>query len=158
MFEMSLPWWEFALRGGLCYLGLLTLLRLSGKRSFGEMSPFDIVVLMIVGGTLRSAIVGHDTSLPGPFIAVATILLLDKLLCWLAAASPLVDRILEGDSVTLVRDGRLLPGALFRHNISRAAFERELRAHKLRSVHEVDEARLEANGRLTFLKHPENAS
>jgi hypothetical protein len=56
------------------------LLRLTGKRSFGEMSPFDIVVLMLVGGALRSAMVGHDDSFLGPFIAVAGVLLLDKLL------------------------------------------------------------------------------
>ena len=44
-FELSMPWWEFVLRGACSYLGLLLALRLTGKRSFGEMSPFDIVVL-----------------------------------------------------------------------------------------------------------------
>jgi uncharacterized membrane protein YcaP (DUF421 family) len=42
----------------------LILLRLRGKRSFGEMTTFDIVVLMLVGGTLRTAIIGDDGFLP----------------------------------------------------------------------------------------------
>ena len=58
LFPQTMPWWEFGLRGIGCYLGLLVLLRLSGKRTFGEMSPFDIVVLILVGGALRSAMVG----------------------------------------------------------------------------------------------------
>jgi uncharacterized membrane protein YcaP (DUF421 family) len=151
-FDLSMPWYAFAVRGAVCYLGLLALLRLTGKRSFGEMSPFDIVVLILVGGVLRSATVGKDTSLLGPFIAIATILALDALLARLGAMSPAFDRLLEGRSVLLARRGAIEPGALVRHSISQAAFERELRAHQIHSVEEADEARLEANGRLTVFK------
>src|SRR5215831_17415994 len=147
-----MPWWEFVLRGACCYLGLLLALRLTGKRSFGEMSLFEIVVLIIVGGALRSALVGKDASLLGPFISVATILLLDKLLGWIAARSPVFDRLLEGKPDVLARAGRFVPGALVRHSISPAAFEREARIHEVRSVEEVDEARLESNGQITFLR------
>jgi uncharacterized membrane protein YcaP (DUF421 family) len=116
------------------------------------MAPFDIVVLIIVGGALRSALVGKDASLLGPFISVATILLLDVLLGWLAARSATIERVITGGSVLLARARRLVPGAPPRHNIARAAFDRELRSHDLRSVAEVDEARLESNGRVTFLR------
>ena len=152
MFDLALPWWEFVLRGAVCYVGLLILLRLTGKRSFGELSPFDIVVLMLVGGALRSAIVGKDTSLIGPLIAVATILALDKILAWLSARNQAIDHLLEGRPVLLARNGSLVPGALARHSISPGAFERELRANNLPTLAAVDEARLEANGRITFLK------
>ena len=91
-FELSLPWWHFVLRGAVTYIGLLVLMRLSGKRTFGEMSPFDVVVLMLVGGALRTALVGDDHSVLAGFIAVVTILALDKLLAYLAARSPAIDR------------------------------------------------------------------
>ena len=151
MFDMDLPWWEFAVRGATCYLGLLIMLRLTGKRAFGEMSPFDIVVLVLVGGTLRSAMVGRDASLLGPFIAVAAILLVDKALAWIAARSPMVDHLIEGRAVLLAKAGKLVPDALRRHNISPAAFDRELRSHEHASLAGVREARLEANGRITVL-------
>jgi len=151
LFPRELPWWEFIIRGAGCYIGLLILLRLTGKRSFGEMSPFDIVVLILVGGALRSAMVGKDDSFLGPFFAVAGVLALDKVLGVLATLSPAFNRLLEGRDALLAKSGKLVPGALHRHRIPAAVFERELRAHNVRSVDQVEEARLEVNGRITVL-------
>ena len=153
LFPQALPWWEFVLRGAGCYIGLLILLRLTGKRSFGEMSPFDIVVLILVGGALRSAMVGKDDSFFGPFLAVAGVLALDKLLGIAATLSPTFNRLLEGRDALLAKHGQMIPGALRRHGIPDAVFERELRAHDVPSVNQIAEARLEVNGRITVLKH-----
>lgn len=157
LFPQELPWWEFVVRGAGCYIGLLILLRLTGKRSFGEMSPFDIVVLILVGGALRSAMVGKDDSFFGPFLAVVGVLALDKLLGIAATLSPAFNRLIEGREALLAKHGQTIPGALRRHRIPEAVFERELRAHEVRSVDQVDEARLEVTGRITVLKpeHPE---
>jgi uncharacterized membrane protein YcaP (DUF421 family) len=151
-FLPQLPWWEFAVRGIGCYLGLLVLLRLAGKRSFGEMSPFDIVVLILVGGALRSAMIGKDDSFLGPFIAVAAIIAVDKVFATVSTRVPLFNRLFEGRSSLLVQRGKVLPDSLLRHNIPHAAFERELRMHEIRAVEEIDEARIEANGHFTVLK------
>ena len=152
LFSLSMPWWQFALRGIACYIGLLVLLRMTGKRAFGEMAPFDIVVLILVGGALRSAIVGKDDSLLGPFIGVTSILAADKVLGYLSAVSPAFGRLMEGTPVLLARGGRVLPGALRRQSISRDAFDRELRAHSVHSVAQVEEALLEPNGRVSIFK------
>jgi uncharacterized membrane protein YcaP (DUF421 family) len=127
-------------------------MRLAGKRSFGEMAPFDIIVLVLVGGALRSAMVGHDDSFLGPFFAVAGVLILEKFLGILATLSPVFNRFLEGRSALLARGGQIIPGALRRHEIPTEVFERALRAHEVRSVSEVDEARLEVNGRINVLR------
>lgn len=152
LFPQAFPWWEFVLRGAGCYIGLLVLLRLTGKRSFGEMSPFDIVVLILVGGALRSAMVGRDDSFLGPFFAVAGVLVLDKVLGVLATRSAAFNRLLEGRPALLAKHGEAIPGALRQHGIPEAVFERELREHEVRSPDEIDEARLEVNGRITVLK------
>lgn len=152
LFPQSMAWWEFVLRGIGCYLGLLILLRLSGKRTFGEMSPFDIVVLILVGGALRSAMVGKDDSFFGAFIAVASIVAIDKLFAVFATRSPLFNRLFEGRASLLAKRGELVPGALQRHSIPAAAFERELRMHEVRTLEDVDDAYLEANGKFTVLK------
>src|SRR3954451_16255316 len=110
LFPDTMQWWEFVLRGAGCYIGLLILLRMTGKRSFGEMSPFDIVVLILVGGALRSAMVGKDASLIGPFISVAAILATDKLLGFLSARSKAFDHLIEGRSALLAKMGSVVPG------------------------------------------------
>jgi len=151
LWTLSMPWWQFVLRGAITYAGLLLLLRLAGKRSFGELSPFDIVVLMLVGGALRPAIIGHDQSVLGPFIAVATIIALDRLLIWACAANARLNRWVEGASVVLARDGRIVDRTLVRNGIPLEGFRRELRHHGLASVADVAEARLEPNGKITVL-------
>ena len=152
LFPDTMPWWEFVLRGAGCYIGLLILLRLTGKRSFGEMSPFDIVVLILVGGALRSAMVGKDDSFLGPFFAVIGVLAFDYLLGVLATLSPKFNRLLEGRPALLAKGGALVPGALRRHRIPEAVFERQLRAHEVRTIDRVDEAHLEVTGRITMMK------
>jgi uncharacterized membrane protein YcaP (DUF421 family) len=152
LFVLSMPWWHFIVRGALSYAAVLVLLRMTGKRAFSDMSPFDIVVLVIVGGALRSAMIGTDSSLLGPLLAVATILMLDKLLAHIAARSELFNRMLEGTPLLLAAGGNLVAGALGKAGIPTAGFERELRLHGLRSLQEVDEMRLEPNGKVSVLK------
>ena len=152
LLELSMPWWQFVVRGALSYLALLILLRVTGKRTFSEMSPFDIVVLVIVGGVLRSAIVAHDESLLGPLIAVSTILSLDKLLAHAAARNERVCRWLEGSPLLIASAGAVISQALRRAGIPKAAVERELRLHQMHSIAEVDEMRLEPNGKVSVLK------
>jgi uncharacterized membrane protein YcaP (DUF421 family) len=152
LFDLSMPWWHFVVRGALSYAALLVLLRMTGKRTLSDMSPFDIVVLVVVGGALRSAMIGTDASLLGPLLAVATILLLDKLLAHLAARSERLARILEGTPLLLAAGGKLIGGSLRRAGIARAGFDRELRLHGIHSVQEVDEMRLEPNGKISVLR------
>src|SRR5581483_2353406 len=87
-FELALPWWELVWRGIGAYLAALIMMRIVGKRSFGDMSTFDIIVLVLVGGTLRNSILGPDMSFPGGLIAVASILAADRILAWACTRSP----------------------------------------------------------------------
>lgn len=105
MTELTMPWYMFVVRGAIAYIGLLVLLRLAGKRTFGELSAFDIVVLILVGGTLRTAIVGDDNSLLGAFIGVATILALDRIIAFFTARTSSLNRLVEGEPAVLARYG-----------------------------------------------------
>ncbi len=157
MLRLSMPWWMFVLRGSMAYVGLLVLVRLNGKHSLGQMSPFDILMLIMVGSVLRTAILGEDHSVLGPFIAVVTIFAWDKVLAMASARSPGFNRLMEGVPSLLARHGAQEPGALRRHDIAADAFASALRAHGLRSVEEVEAARLEPNGEITVIKRRKQA-
>ncbi|HET6805710.1 MAG TPA: YetF domain-containing protein [Frateuria sp.] len=150
--HLSDPWWVYALRGAGVYLGLLILLRLVGKRSFGEMTTFDIVVLMLVGGTLRTAIIGDDRKPLAAIIGVLAIVLLDKGVAWACARWSGLERLIEGRASVLARNGQVIEGALRKHDMSEEAFHRVLREKGLREVGDVAEVRLEANGKISVLK------
>ncbi|MGY3231169.1 uncharacterized membrane protein YcaP (DUF421 family) [Luteibacter sp. HA06] len=149
---LSMPWWSFALRGAVTYLGLLILMRLAGKRSFGEMSAFDVIVIALAGGTLRPAIIGDDTGMLGPFIGVAAILATDKAIAFVSARSPAFNRLMEGFPTLLIRKGERDPGALKEQNLPGAALDRALHAGGIETDDDVDTARLEPNGKITLIR------
>lgn len=153
LFDMSMPWWAFVLRGVAVYAIVMLLLRLSGKRSFGNMAAFDIVVLMIVGSLLRTAVIGKDHSLIGPLIAVASILAVNRLVAWISARWRGFDRLIEGHPTVLARDGRRDPQALRRSDVADAEFDRALHEHGLEDESSVSLARLEPNGKITLIRH-----
>lgn len=157
VFRFAMPWWAFCLRGAVVYLILLIYMRITDRRSIGEMSAFDIVLLIMIGGALRSAIVGRDASLPGPLIAVATMLAIDKAIGWLCARSPRLSQLMEGRSSVLVRNGQRDLEALKRHDIPVSAFEREIRLAGMEDESSVKSARLEANGRISWIKQRQPA-
>jgi uncharacterized membrane protein YcaP (DUF421 family) len=152
LFQMSMPWWGFAFRGILVYLVLMLYLRLTDKRSLGDMSTFDMVVLMVIGGTLRTAIVGNDKSLIGPLIAVAAMLVVDKLLAWSSARWPWMSGILEAAPSVLVRQGRRDKQALKKNDIPDRLFDREMRLAGMESEEDVAIARLEGNGKISWIR------
>lgn len=146
------PWWHYAARGAVTYVGMLVLMRLCGKRAFGEMSAFDVIVLVLVGGTLRSAITGEDKSVTAPFIGVAAILAMDKCVAWLCTRMPRLNRWVEGRPTIVARDGKRDPDALRRENLPDAAFDRALHGIGKETEHDVALARLEPNGKITFIR------
>ncbi|RDS80772.1 DUF421 domain-containing protein [Dyella monticola] len=151
-FVLAMPWWHFVLRGIGAYLALLIMLRIVGRHSFSDMSTFDIVVLVLIGGTLRNTIIGPDNSFQGGLIAVASILAADRVLAWLCTRSPRLNRLVEGKPTVLVHEGELVPGALERVSLPKAAFRRALHTQGLEDIQTISTARLEPNGRITLIR------
>jgi uncharacterized membrane protein YcaP (DUF421 family) len=54
---------ELIIRGVVVYVALLVLLRFIGKKHVGELSPFDLVVLLIISETVDGSLIGDDHSL-----------------------------------------------------------------------------------------------
>lgn len=157
MFSLSQPWWEFVVRGALIYVVILFLVRLSGKRTVGEFTPFDLVVVILIGESTQGALTGGDESVLGAPLVAATLIALNQLLGYLSARSNTVDRLLEGEPVLLVRNGRVLHKALRANNLPVSDLEESVRKQGLASMDEVALAMLETNGEITVVpRHHED--
>src|SRR5207249_1940275 len=110
--QMSLP--EILIRGTLTYLGLCLLLRLVLNRQAGKVSMSDLLVVALVAGVCRKALVSDDYSITDGLLVVATVLLWSFALDWLSFYSPFVHRLLHSPPVPLVRDGQVLTDNLRR--------------------------------------------
>ena len=72
MWNTSIVWWEFVLRGIIIYVFLIVLLRLTGKRQVGQLSPFDLVLLLVLSNAVQNAMNGGDNSVIGGMISAVT--------------------------------------------------------------------------------------
>jgi uncharacterized membrane protein YcaP (DUF421 family) len=99
---------ESVLRGAAIYLFLLLIMRISGKRSFAEITTFDFVLLLVIGETTQQALLGEDFSLTNAFVVIATLVGIDiGLSLWKQRSKPFA-HLLEGRPLVLVADGQVL--------------------------------------------------
>src|SRR6266550_1760138 len=73
VFGLTTPWWEIILRTAVVYVVVLVLLRAAGKRELGQMSPVDLVVILVISNAVQNAMTGGDNSLVGGVIAATTL-------------------------------------------------------------------------------------
>ena len=151
LFQMSAPWWHFVLRAGVVYLLVMLLMRVSGKRAVGQFTPFDLVLLILIGNAVQNGLNGGDNSLTGAGIMATTLIVLNYAVAFASSRSHKAERLVEGVPVVLARDGRLFEQVLRRQLVSDADFHKALRQHDLASVSQVALALLETNGSISIV-------
>jgi uncharacterized membrane protein YcaP (DUF421 family) len=151
MFDLSLPWWEFIARGALIYLALLVMVRLSGKRTVGQFTPFDLLVVMLLSEAVSNSLSGGDESVPGGLLVAATLVALNAAMGFLSSRSQAMEKVLDGEPVLVGKDGRFFDQALKRHRLSQGDMDNALREHDCQ-LDEMHLAMLEADGNITIQK------
>lgn len=151
LFALAMPWWEFILRAVVVYVVVLGMVRLGGKRALGQITPFDVLLIVLLGNAVQNALLGTDTSLGGGLLLAATLILLNYGVGWLTTRNRRMERMIEGEPTVIARDGRLLEGVLRRELISRADFDAALRQQGGLRIEDVQIALLETTGHITIL-------
>jgi uncharacterized membrane protein YcaP (DUF421 family) len=151
MLELSIPAWNIALRTAAVYLVILIGLRLAGKREIGQMTVFDLVVLLLIANAVQNAMVGPDTSLTGGVLAAAILLLLNAVVARLRLRWPRLRRLVEGSPTLLVLHGEVIPAHLRREGLDLETLEAALREHGVADVTGVEMAVLEIDGSISVV-------
>src|SRR5438045_8297650 len=107
MWNLSLPWWEFILRGLIVYAFLLVLLRLTGKRQIGQMAPFDLVLLLVLSNAVQNAMNGGDNSVLAGIVSAVTVVGVNWLVGLLTDKSKRMEELIEGRQEVHIHIGRL---------------------------------------------------
>ncbi len=151
MWQMSLPWWEFVLRGVIVYVFLTLVLRLTGSRQMGHIGALDMVQLLVLSNTVQNAMNGGDNSIPGGLICAMTVITINHVVAWLAFQFPSLGRMIEGRAIVLVRDGKIVEGERRRAMISREEIMAALRENDCSSLEQVRFVTLENTGEITVV-------
>lgn len=143
------------IRTAVVYFFLLVGFRLAGKRQMGQMTVFDLVVILIVANAVQNAMVGQDSSLIGGLIAAATLLLLNWGVSWVRHRSKVVSRWVGGTRTLLIEDGRFLPEHLEKENLEKDEVLMAMREHGLEDLRQVHQAFLETDGSISVIPKEE---
>src|SRR5246500_3564298 len=87
---------QIVLRTGVIYLLVLVGVRLSGKREVGQMTPFDLTLLLLLSNSVQNAMTGPDTSLMGGAVAACTLLILNYGIAGVSGSCRHLSRFIEG--------------------------------------------------------------
>jgi len=142
---------DIVLRATLMFFILYALLRVLGKRELSQMTPFELVTLIVLGDLIQQGVTHNDFSLTGATLAITTFAFWGLALSWLSYLSPRAERVLEGEPRVIIRDGDLIAENLRRDRLTRAEIESEMRLAGIARVADVAWGILETNGKISFI-------
>ncbi len=146
---------EIVLRTAIVYVVVLLGVRLSGKREVGQMTPFDLTLLLLISNSVQNAMTGPDNSLIGGIAAAATLLILNYFVADLSGTNRRFRKMIQGQPTLLIHNGQIIPAHLAKEHVSMDELERALREHSITSYHEVALGVLEVDGSISCLKYDE---
>ena len=154
MFALSGPWWETPARAAIIYLVLLVLVRVSGKRTVGQFTPFDLLVVMLLSESVSAGLSGEDDSVTGGLLGALTLIGLNVVVAVVTARSTRLQHLAEGAPVIVGRDGRMFAAILKKNHVPMMDVERALREADC-DLKDMKYAFLEADGEISVLKESE---
>ncbi|MDF2638181.1 MAG: uncharacterized protein K0R64_1165 [Novosphingobium lindaniclasticum] len=143
---------EIVLRASIMFAIMYVLLRLMGKRELGQMAPFELVSLIVMGDLIQQGVTHQDFSLTGATLAIVTFLGWSLVLGLLGHHSARARRLLESSPVVLVRSGKVLKRNLDIERIDRDELAIEMRLAGIARLDQVAWAILEPEGKISFIR------
>ena len=149
---------DIVLRATVIFLALYILVRLMGKRELGQMTPFELIVLVVIGDLIQQGVTQNDFSLTGAIIAISTIAFLALLMSWASYLWPRAERLLEGEPRVIVQDGEVLETNLRRNRLTIGEIESEMRLAGIGRIADVAWAILEPRGKISFIQRADGGA
>ena len=144
---------EIVLRTTIIYVLVLLGIRLTGKREVGQMTPFDLTLLLLLSNSVQNAMTGPDTSLVGGIVAAVVLLVLNYVLAEVSGMNRKFRKLIQGSPSLLVHNGEIITAHMAKEHVSMDELERALREHGITTYHDVALGVLEVDGSISLLKY-----
>lgn len=144
---------ETVLRVGFFYLLILLLLRILGKRELSQLSPFELIMLLLIPELVSQALVREDFSMTNAVIAITTLMSLVFITSAIAYRFPRLGQLIEGKPSLLVDRGRTVSDTMDKERISPEEIAAEMRKAGIERLDLVKWAVLEADGKVAIIGH-----
>ncbi len=149
--HLAIAPWDIVVRCLTIYLVMIVGLRLFGKRELGQMTIFDLVLVLLVANAVQPAMTGPDSSLFGGLLIIGTLLAVNWTVGQGRLHSPLLRQILQPSSKVLASGGRWNPGALSSQGLDIEDADEALREHGVEDVSQTTRVELEPDGSISVV-------
>lgn len=136
----------------------LVLVRFMGKRTIAQLSPFDLIVIIIMGSAIAIPLEDDKIKLTYGIIPVIVMSILNYGLSVIITKNRKIENFLQGTSTVLVRDGEVIIRNMKKERITMADLLILLREKNIANINEIEEATIEPNGKLSIIKKKEMQS
>jgi uncharacterized membrane protein YcaP (DUF421 family) len=133
------------------YIFLLLIVRLLSRRPGGQLTPFEFVIVFLIGGLIIQGTVGKDRSITNCATAILTVGLMHWLVSSIRARFPRFGAVVDGTPVTLLKSGEWQLEVMRGMRIDREDVMAAARTKGLSSIHDVAYAILERNGAISII-------
>jgi uncharacterized membrane protein YcaP (DUF421 family) len=143
---------DIVLRAIALYAFVIFVMRIIGRRELSSMTPFDLVLLIILGDAIQQGLTQDDYSVTGAVLAIGTIATLQVVTSYLSFRFPAMRNVFQGHPIVLVDHGKFVHRNLRRERMTEEEVAEEARQQQIASLDQVEWAILEANGSVSFIK------
>lgn len=148
---------ETVVRIAIIYLVILVGLRLLGKRELSQLTPLELVTLMLIPEIVSQSMIGEDFSVTNSVIGLTTVFSLVFLTSLLKQNSQSVERLIEGTPSLLVERGKFVEENLNKERITPGEVFGEMHKSGLERLSEVKWAILETDGKISIIPNESKA-
>lgn len=144
------------LRTLISYVLLIILMKFMGKREVGQLSLFDVMILLTIVDIMVVGIEKYESTLWFSFLPMILLALIERFLGFLSIRIPALRRLLDGKEAIIIQNGKLQVKTMLKERYNMDDLLLHLRQKNIRSIEEVEYAILETNGRLSVFTKEEN--
>jgi len=148
---------DLVLRAIALYIFVLLVMRMVGRRELSSLTPVDLVLLVVLGDAIQQGLTQDDYSVTGAIIVITTIALLQVLTSYITYLSRRAKRVIDGDPIVLIEDGKLIERNLRRQRLRADAVAEEMRMQGIGNFTNVRWGILESNGNFSFIKNDDSS-
>jgi uncharacterized membrane protein YcaP (DUF421 family) len=140
-----------ALKSIAVYVFIVAAIRVFGKKEFAQLSVVDVVFILLISNSVQTAMVGDDTSLSGGLVAALALFAMNYVFKRLSLGSQSISKVIDGEPVLLIYNGKVRPNALKEASISLEQLKAVVREHGVEEISDVNLAIFEVDGNISVL-------
>ena len=143
---------DAVLRAAAVYVVLLLVFRIAGRRTLAEMTPFDLVLVFIIGEATQQALLGQDFSITNAVLVIVTLLFLDIIMSLAKDRSRTFEKLIDGVPTIIVANGQPLTERMRKARVDEQdVMEAARRLHGIERLDQIKYAVLEVSGGISVI-------